>query len=106
VKHLVENGGTPDCEIDLSSNYIKPDLEKSREILVELLSQHVVQILRNPLASVDGAEFFRSLNPTQLGHLIWIPKNWVVQRAWKGIISNNEAEKAIYYAHMKFFAEK
>ena len=102
VKQLVEKLGTPNCNVILESNRILPNSD-SNKILKELLQNHVINIIDNPLASVENKDFLKGLSVSQLQHLIWIPTRWLAAGAWKDILEDQEKIQQTIQTHLDFF---
>jgi hypothetical protein len=69
-----------------------------------LSSAKYVNIVGNPLATVDRKDLFQSLTEDQLSRLIWIPKCWVEGGSWKNMI-RPESHELVRSTHEQYFKE-
>jgi hypothetical protein len=87
--------------LDLSYNQITSKVDTAA--LRALLRRVTLIIVGNPLATIDGKEFFAGLTKEELGKLIWIPQNWLKARKWVVLIPDKEKQEFVFTIHERFY---
>jgi hypothetical protein len=105
----------PKCKVlDLSSNHIvgkgKPGLNVDQNV-VALLLQCTVNLVANPIATIDRKDFFHSLELRDerdqlFSHFIWIPEAYLDRGNWKVLLRQEDVKVLTQQTHEVFYKKK
>jgi hypothetical protein len=88
----------------------EPIAEVDEAIVRMLLMEKVLflDILHNPLASVDRKDLFQRLAQSHTAvfrKLIWVPNSWLEGSSWKTMLPEKFDCRLVYDAHRRYFGE-
>jgi len=91
--------------VDLSNNKISKGELENFYTLLEMEHIDFVNVVSNPIASIDCKEEFLSFKEIYFQKLIFIPQNWIPQGNWKVLVENEAKQKIVAETHKKFYEE-
>jgi hypothetical protein len=112
IKSIVNDYGVADALIVLRCNRLGDNLPgdlydnmlTNINMLKSLLSSYRIDITNNPIASLAGIEFIKSLNESELSNLIWISESWLLDGKWRKIFKNDSTkEQLVMEIHQQFY---
>ena len=110
IESVIEHGAT-ELRVDLKSNRFHGYQEKSREsvdanIRRLLASAKVrwVDVVGNPMASVDRMDVFRNTTVDELKKLIFVPQPWLDKKSWWVLVPGKAEQAAVERAHFEYYA--
>ncbi len=95
--------------LDLSGNRICGSESQADTMLLAMLDEgkypqlEYVDVVRNPVASIENKELFESLTSSQLERLIWVPAAWIEGATWRTMVKP-EMYDTVIQAHKKYYA--
>lgn len=95
----------PSCRVvDLSFNRFCDGDKSLCEILAE---SHVkfVDIVGNPMASIQRKDFLSQLDEERVPKLIWVPKNWLAGQGWRSVVGEMapELQRLLVQSHNAYY---